>query len=169
MRLAAVLVFVGVVCGALYFVVSHPAQDRLEELERELEALRTQNEELAQDNEVLERQIIALRDDPRVAVRHAREAVGLARPDELIFQFDEPRQPMAVQVRLYVGAEHLELAGRIVEIEELARQLETLSAEIPHARLTMEVDEAVGPIERQRVIDIVEESPLGPGRWSDEG
>ncbi len=167
MRLAAVLVFIGVVLGAIYFVFSHPAQDRLEELERELQQLQAQNESLADENQDLERQILALRDDPRVAERRAREAVGLARPEELIFQFDEPRQETSVQVRLQVGTEHLELAGRVVELPDLAEQLQILQEQIPQMTLSVTVDDDVGPIERQRVIDIVEESPLGPVRWGD--
>ena len=167
MRLAAVLVFIGVVVGAIYFVFSHPAQDRLEELEWELEHLRSQNEDLAEENEYLERQILALRDDPRVAERRAREAVGLARPEELIFQFDEPREETVVQVRLQVSTDHLELAGQVVELQDLAHQLEVLHEQIPQVVLSVTVDEDLGPIERQRIVDIVDESSLGPGRWDE--
>lgn len=168
MRLAVILAFVSVVCGLVYFVFSHPSLDHLDELEREFVDLQMQNDELAERNANLERQIRALRDDPRLAERRARESVGLARPDELIFQFDEPDETLAVQVRLNVDTEQIELAGRFIELEELSQQLDALHHEMPQAVLNVHIDEAVTPIERQRVVDIVEQSPMGPGRWEDD-
>ena len=168
MRLAAILVFMTVVCGVAYFVFSHPGIERLDELEREAAQLSAQNEAMAERNQELERQIVALRDDPRIAERRARESAGLARPDELIFQFEEPDEEVHVRVRLRVEKERMQLAGRPVELEELESTLEVLREEMPHAELTVRVDEEVGPIEKQRVEDIVEASPMGPARWEDD-
>src|SRR5690554_2435400 len=102
MRLGVILTFAAVVCGLLYFVLTNPAVDRLEVLNSELGTLEEQNAALAEKNRRLEREIVALRDDPRLAERRARERVGLARPDELIFQFETPEQARRVQVRLRV-------------------------------------------------------------------
>ncbi len=168
MRLAVTLAFVSLVCGLVYFVFSHPSLDHLAELERELVSLQAQNDELAEHNESLERQIRALRDDPRLAQRRARESVGLARPDELIFQFEEPDEERAVRVRLGVDEDGMELAGRPVTLETLAGRLRALHDEMPQAALSVEVADQITPIERQRVVDIVEQSPLGPGRFDDE-
>lgn len=169
MRLTVMLVFVTVVCGLVYFVFTHPSVDRIEELESELGDLEAQNEELEERNEDLERQITALRDDPRVAERRARESRGMVRPEELIFQFEEDDDPAAVQVPLKVGPERLELAGEILKMAELDARLVELADDLPRAELQVDVEDEVGPIERQRVVDIVEDSPLGPGQWDDEG
>ncbi len=168
MRLAIMLVFVTVVCGLVYFVFTHSSLDRFEELESELSKLEAQNDELATRNDELQRQILALRDDPRLAERRARESAGMARPEELIFQFDDGDEPTAVQVRLRVSTDSLELAGEPLEITDLEGRLESLAADLPRARLRVGVDDDVGPIERQRVVDIVESSPLGPGNWEDD-
>ncbi len=169
MRLAIMLVFVTVVCGLVYFVLTHPSLDRLQELETELSHLEAQNQELADRNAELERQILALRDDPRLAERRARESVGMARPHELIFQFDEEDGPTSILVHLEVRAQGLELAGEEIEMAQLEDRLAGLAEELPGAELRVRVDESVGPIERQRVVDIVEASRLGPGKWEDEG
>ena len=165
MRLAAILAFVTVVCGVAYFVFSHPSLERLDQLEREAAQLATQNQAMADRNQELERQIVALRDDPRLAERRARESAGLARPGELIFQFEEPDEEIRVRVRLRVDPDGMQLAGRAVELADLGATLEVLREEMPHAELTVGIDDEVGPIERQRVVDIVEASPMGPAKW----
>lgn len=168
MRLAAILAFMTVLCGVSYYVFSHSALDQLADLEAELAQLKEQNEAMAQRNSTLENQILTLRDEPRLAERRARETVGLSRPDELIFRFEEPHQEIRVRVRLRVGAEELELAGRPVELSGLGQALGVLREEMPHAELTVQVADEVGPIERQRVVDIVEESPMGPAHWDED-
>lgn len=165
MRLAVLLLFVTILCGVAYYVFSHPNLGQLERLEGELARLSAQNEALARENEALERQIRALREDPRQVERRAREVAGLARPDELIFQFEEPDQAVAVRVRLKVESEGLEFAGQRIEAAELLAALGALREEMPHATLVVTVDEEVGPIERQRIVDIVDASPMAPARW----
>ena len=168
MRLTLLLTFVAVVCATAYFVFSHGDRERLDRLQGELGALEAQNEALAERNATLERQILALRDDPRLAERRARHGASMARPDELIFQFERPQQRRAIRVRLRMDEEGLELAGERIELEELEQRLLILDQQLEEAALDVKVDAGVGPIERQRVVDIVEESPLGPGRWVDE-
>jgi len=72
-----------------YYVMTHPNLDRVDHLSGELQKLEDQNDALAAENKQLEETVRALRDDPRLAERSAR-AAGLARPGELIYQFDEP-------------------------------------------------------------------------------
>lgn len=160
MRLAALLLFVAAVCGLGYYVFSHPGLDQLEELEGELAELEAQNEKLADRNAQLEREILALRDDPRLAERRARESVGLARPDELLVQFDEAEEETSLQMRLDVDPDGLELAGRSVGLGQLAGRLEKLHAQIPHATLRVEFDDEVGPIRRRQIREIVDDAPL---------
>ena len=168
MRLAVMLVFVTVVCALVYAIFTHPGVDRLEVLQAELDELQTQNRQLAERNDELERQILALRDDPRLAERRARESVGLARPGELIFQFEEDDEEVTMHVWLEVDDDELRLAGQPVELADLGEELEGLDTRLPTAALNVEVDDEVGPVERQRVVDIVEASPLGPGQWVDD-
>ena len=168
MRLGVIVAFVGIVCGLVYFVFSHPGLDRLEELEREHRSLQAQNEALAAQNEDLEQQILALRDDPRLAERRARETVGLARPEELIFQFARPRKERTVRVRLTATSDSLEVAGEAVELAGLEQALRALHEEIPDARLAVSIADEVTPIERQRILDIVSASALGEQGWEKE-
>lgn len=165
MRIAVILVVVTVMCGAAYYVLTHPNHDQLERLGRELAQLQEQNRELGRKNADLEKKILALRDDPRLAERQARESVGLARPDELVFQFEEPEQARTVQVRLRVRQETVELAGKRMTLELLGQGLERLQDEISGARLLVVFDEEVDILRRQQVIDIVEESPLAPAQF----
>ncbi|RAL20975.1 hypothetical protein DL240_14995 [Lujinxingia litoralis] len=165
MRLAAILTFVAVVCGLAYYVLTHPSVEKLEVLRGELAQLEEQNEHLADKNRRLEREIVALRDDPRLAERRARERVGLARPDELIFQFETPEEAPRVRVRLRVPQEgEAELAGKPVEIDGLAPALAELRQEMPHAELVVWISEDVGPLLHQQIIDVVDASPMAPAR-----
>lgn len=168
MRLAAILTFLTVVIGVAYFVFSHPGLDQLERMEHEARQLKAQNEALATRNQELESQILALRDDPRLAERRARETVGLSRPDELIIRFEEPGEAVRVRVRLRLSSEGVELAGRPVELSALPQALRTLREEMPQAELNVDIADGVGPIERQRVLDIIEASPMGANTGGDE-
>ena len=161
-RLAAMLGFLTAVIGVAYFVFSHPGLERLDRMEQEARQLSAQNEALAARNQELESQIVALRDDPRLVERRARETVGLSRPDELIIRFEEPGDAVRVRVWLRVSSEGVELAGRKIEFGALAQALVTLREEMPQAELSIDIAEEVGPIERQRVLDVVEASPMAP-------
>ncbi len=162
MRLVLVLGFLGVLCGVAYFVFAHPGVEQLDRLERELDRLAAQNDELAARNEILEERILALRDDPRLVERRARETVGLSREDELVFVFESEQEEIRVRVRLMVGEDSLQLAGRPVELHELSQALEALREEMPRSLLVVSVADGVGPIERQRVMDLVDASPMAP-------
>lgn len=62
------------------------AQGRLQE---EIADYERRNRELEQANQALALEIEALSGNPKVLERTAREALGLVRPDEIIFNFDE--------------------------------------------------------------------------------
>lgn len=145
--------------GLTYYVMTHPNLDKLDRLRGELDKLEAENARLADQNAELEREIVALRDDPRLAERRARESGGLARPGEVIFQFEEPQKPIEVDVKMVVTTDTIELAGKEVTVDDLPDALAELRRQLPGARVRIEVDEGVDPIRRQRIMDVVEEAP----------
>ena len=145
-----------VVSAITYYVMTHPNLEKLEHLNGELEKLRAENTALADQNAKLETEIVALRDDPRLAERRAREAAGLARPNEVIYQFAEPDVPIEVTVALVVKTDGLELAGKPVELESLKDALGELRKQLPGVRIELDVKEDVDPIRKQRVQDVVD-------------
>lgn len=62
------------------------AQGRLQE---EIADYERRNRELEQANQALALEIEALSGNPKVLERTAREALGLVRPDEVIFNFEQ--------------------------------------------------------------------------------
>jgi cell division protein FtsB len=58
------------------------------ELRKTKVRLETQIREIEQDNEKLKKQLKSIKEDPFIKEKHAREDYGLAKPDELIFQYD---------------------------------------------------------------------------------
>ncbi|MDR0966477.1 MAG: septum formation initiator family protein [Myxococcales bacterium] len=62
------------------------AQGRLQD---EIADYERRNRELEQENQQLSLEIGALSGNPKVLERTAREALGLVRPDEVIFHFEE--------------------------------------------------------------------------------
>lgn len=166
-RVIVTVIVVTVVCAVGYYVFTHPNLSHVERLSEELEGLKSQNRALAAQNDALEKKIVALRDDPRLAERRARETVGLARPGEIIFQFEEPSEVVHVQVRLLVQAEKLELAGKKIAPAELETALIRLRNEISSARLAVVFSKDADAILRQRVTDIVDASPMAPAEYNE--
>lgn len=144
-----------VVTSVTYYVMTHPNLEKLDRLNDELVKLRKENDVLAAQNTKLEEEILALRDDPRLAERRAREAAGLARPGEVIYQFDQPEQPIEVAVTMHVTTDGIELAGKAVQIDDLADALGELRRQLPGARVEIDVQDGVDPIRRQRIEDEV--------------
>jgi cell division protein FtsB len=165
-RLGLTLLALAAISAIAYYVFTHPSLDRAEHLQGEVDKLREQNRELADKNERLEEKVVALRDDPRLAERKARESSGLARPGEVVFQFDEPEEAVEVSVRLEVGPDGMQLAGRALSIDELADRLAGLEDDVPNARLRVRFDEEIDTLERQQVRDIVAESHLAPADYA---
>ncbi|MFH1025741.1 MAG: septum formation initiator family protein [Nitrospirota bacterium] len=61
---------------------------RYVELRKTKASLETQVKEIEQDNKKLRSQLKSIKEDPFIKEKHAREDYGLAKPDELIFQYD---------------------------------------------------------------------------------
>ena len=144
-----------VLAAITYFVMTHPNLDKLEHLNGELQKLKKENEKLAAQNAKLTDEIVALRDDPRLAERRAREASGLARPGEVIYQFEAPAAPIEVAVKMVVTNEAIELAGKKVALDDLADALMELKRQLPGARVELDVADGVDPIRTQRIEDVV--------------
>lgn len=161
MRRALWTIFGLVILSVLaYGVLTHPNLARVDHLKVELDKLQAQNNELATENRHLEDTVRALRDDPRLAEKRAR-AAGLSRPGEVIYQFEEPDKPVAVQVNLNVKADAFELAGATVALKDLDGALAELKAQIPGATLNVEYGDDVDAILKQQVLDAIEASPFG--------
>ncbi|MEZ4458835.1 MAG: septum formation initiator family protein [bacterium] len=150
-----------------YYVMTHPNLDRVDHLRGELDKLQAQNNDLAAQNKHLEDTVRALRDDPRLAERRAR-AAGLARPGEVIYQFEEPDRPVAVQVTLNVKQDAFELAGKTVALKVLDAALAELKTQLPGATLQIEYNDDVDAILKQQVLDAIEASPFGSEKPSEE-
>ncbi|MGM0558864.1 MAG: FtsB family cell division protein [Myxococcota bacterium] len=167
-KVALTLLVLAVISGAAYYVFTHPGLDRAERLEGEVAKLREENRELADKNERLEDRVVALKDDPRLAERKVRESIGFVRPDELIFQFEEPDEEIEVNVVLDVREDELELAGQKIRMADLAKSLDALREDVPTATLTVSFDEQADALRRQRVRDVVEDSALAPAEYEGE-
>jgi len=61
---------------------------RYVELRKTKASLEAQVKEIEQDNEKLRSQLKSIKEDSFIKEKHAREDYGLAKPDELIFQYD---------------------------------------------------------------------------------
>jgi cell division protein FtsB len=142
---------VSISLGLSYFTFRHPSLQERARLTSELGELQAQNERLSAENGRLERQIVALRDDPRQAERRAREVAALARPDEIVFQFEEPKEAPVVSVKLEVSPQAIKLAGRPVERDALGAALIALKAQLPHAVVELVFDQEIPPAERAQV------------------
>jgi cell division protein FtsB len=92
---ASRLVAAAVVASALAYVPYHLyARSGLAKtiaLQRDLRALRARNRELAAENDRLEREAEALRDDPAAIERVARTDLGWVRPGEIVVDLGAER------------------------------------------------------------------------------
>jgi cell division protein FtsB len=93
---ASRLVAAAVVAFALAYVPYHLyARSGLAKtitLRRDLTALRARNRELAAENDRLEREAEALRDDPTAIERVARTDLGWVRPGEIVVDLEAARR-----------------------------------------------------------------------------
>ncbi|GEM_PF-1973326 len=155
--------------GLAYQVFTDPVIDRAEEMESERRRLDERNEELAIENEQIQRQIVALRTDPRAAARRARREGGLARPGELVMQFGQPGAAGTMNVRLEVQADELRLAGQSVELGRLRSEIATLHEDVPSANLLVEFFGDVGPLRREQVRQLVADTAFESVSFSERG
>ncbi len=159
-RALTAIAIVLALAGLTYWVTTHNNVERVEHLRSELDRLEGENKKLADTNQDLEQTILALRDDPRLAERRAREEASLARPGETIYQFESPDEPIEVAVKLEVGKEQIRLAGKEVVTDDLGAALKELKRQVPGASLEVSFDEDVDAIGRQMIHDIIAESPI---------
>lgn len=167
-QLTLTLVVLAVISSIAYYTLTHPNRGEVDRLNGELSQLEAQNDSLRDANKELEREVIALREDPRLAERRAREVAGLARPDELIFKFEKPESDaLPVEVRLDVKPQKITLAGETVGVSDLPAALELLSERLPDARVEVVYAKPLGAIARQRIEDIVSASPIEHARYTE--
>lgn len=62
---------------------------RLRSLEKELQTVRADNDELRRDVDHLRGEVRRLRDDPVAIERIAREGLGMVKKNEVVFQFSK--------------------------------------------------------------------------------
>lgn len=148
------------VSGLTYYVMTHPSLDRARHLSAELDKLKAENQQLRETNENLTLKVEALRDDPRLAERRAREVAGLVRADEIILQFDRPRESSPIQVDLNVGPDTCTLAGETLRLEDLEGALSELKSQLPGAIVNTHFSEDVDAIRRQQVVDALARSDV---------
>ena len=159
-HLTLTLLVLTLISSIAYYTLTHPNRDEVGRLRGELGQLEQRNADLARENHALERSVLALRDDPRLAERRARSSSGLAKPDELIFKFERPGAPTPVQVVLDVTPRALTLAGRTVALDALEVELVKLREQLPNASLEVRYAPVLGAVARQRIQDMVEQSPI---------
>lgn len=152
---------IAIISSIAYYTVTHNNHKEVDRLQGEHAQLEQHNEVLRGQTVDLEQQVIALRDDPRLAERRARQAGGLAKPHELIYKFEDlSKKDVSVEVKLKISPRKLELAGKQVSTSDLPNSLAQLAQQVPNAHLEVVYDEALGPIARQRIQDIIAASPL---------
>jgi len=156
-RALIVIITCILLAGLAYAVFTHSNLDRVDHIRGELAKLEAQNQKLADENRRLEETIIALRDDPRLAERRARGS-GMARANEIVFQFEAPDTPTPIQAWLKVSPDSCELAGKNVSLQELSLALDALKEQLPGATLRVSFKDEVDAIQRQFVVDSIEAS-----------
>ena len=167
-RLGLTFLVLAILSVTTYYVLTHENIDRAQRLEAEVEKLRQQNRALADENKEMNKKVVALRDDPRLAERRARASSRLARPGEVIFQFGEPDQELTVHVLLEVGGDSLTLAGETLLLDQLNDGLAQLTNDVPNASLQVSFDQGVDALREQQVRDLVDQSPLAPAEYLNE-
>lgn len=86
-KIALALLVLGLLSYLPYHVVKHDSGQEYQRLKAEVEKMKAGNERLREDNTRLRLRIDALRTDPRLLERQARERLLVARPDEKVLIF----------------------------------------------------------------------------------
>jgi cell division protein FtsB len=90
-RLVAAAVVAFVLAYVPYHLYARSGLAKTITLKRDLTALRARNRELAAENDRLEREAEALRDDPTAIERVARADLGWVRPGEIVVDLGAAR------------------------------------------------------------------------------
>lgn len=92
LRKRKLIFFTLTLLSILYVIVNGIFGDmgliRYLELREKKASLENQISEIDQDNAKLRAHLKSIKEDPFIKEKHAREDYGLAKPDELIFQYD---------------------------------------------------------------------------------
>ena len=85
----------GIMCLFVIVVILVPIEvfgpdglPRMQSLQSELDTIEQESDVLREENSRLRKQIKDLREDPAAIERIARDELGMAGPDEIIFQFE---------------------------------------------------------------------------------
>lgn len=92
-RLVAAAVVAVVLAYVPYHVYARSGLAQTIALQRDLDALRARNRELAAENDRLDREARDLRDDPAAIERVARAELGWVRPGELVVDLGDRQAP----------------------------------------------------------------------------
>ena len=161
MKYIVIVACAGIVSiAAASFTFGHDNRSEATRLSKELKQLDAQNTQLKQQNNRLHDRVIALRDDPRLAERRARESGKLARKNELIFQFNDKPTAQTVAVTLKLKPQKLILAGQPVEPKALKTQLTQLKSRFDVVNLTVEHPSDIDMVRKQQVMDLVKQANL---------
>lgn len=89
-RVAMALLVIAVLTAVPYFFLKSNGRTEYERLKNEAEDMKAGNAAIRHDNDRMRERIDAFRTHPRLIERRARERLHVARPNEVIFVFDEP-------------------------------------------------------------------------------
>lgn len=120
------------------WVMTHPNRDRAADMSSELAKLHEQNDDLSSQNKRLTRDVEALRNDPRIIARKAREVGPYVGPNEYVVQFKPADTKKPVEVLIRAETDHVSVAGKKLNDEQLKTALATQASEIEGARFVLE-------------------------------
>lgn len=85
------VILVLITCSLLIYVFS-PNFLRLTKVYRQLHVLEDEIEKLQAQNQRFQEEIYSLKNDPTYIEKVAREELGMSRPKEIIYKFDEEKE-----------------------------------------------------------------------------
>lgn len=97
-RIAMALLVLALVTTIPYYIVKNRGRAEHQRVAAEVEVMREGNEALRLDNARQRRKLQALRTDPRLIERRARDRLNLARPDDVVLVFEPEVRPVAPKV-----------------------------------------------------------------------
>jgi cell division protein FtsB len=89
--------FIGIIALGWVTITGKHGYFHLERLKAEEKDLRTMSESLSQEESTLREQVDALKKSPDVLEKVSRESLGVSRPNEVIYLFDESKNDSNVK------------------------------------------------------------------------
>lgn len=97
-RVAMALFVLTILTVIPYVFLRSDAPTEYKRMQGEVATMQTRNAELKRENELARQRLSAFRTNPRLIERQARERLHLARPDEVLFVFEEePTVPAGME------------------------------------------------------------------------